>query len=222
MKIGTNYLRLGRILLLLVTAFILGATGARPACAQDASLAGTVRDVTGAAIAGATVHIESLETGKQRELHTDDAGRFTAAALAVGQYDLTVDKAGFRGERRTGLVLVVGEHGELDLTLQVEDVHQFVEVSADPIELSATTDDTSGLVGERQVKDLPLNGRSYIDLLTIQPGVAPESSATGLISVNGQREASNTALSSSTRNVTSPPFLKTAEMMRVSATIHWK
>jgi len=170
MKIGTNYLRLGRILLLLVTAFILGATGARPACAQDASLAGTVRDVTGAAIAGATVHIESLETGKQRELHTDDAGRFTAAALAVGQYDLTVDKAGFRGERRTGLVLVVGEHGELDLTLQVEDVHQFVEVSADPIELSATTDDTSGLVGERQVKDLPLNGRSYDQLLTLNPG----------------------------------------------------
>lgn len=171
MKIdGANHLRLSRILLLLAAAFLLALVSARPACAQDASVAGTVRDVTGAGIAGATVHIKSLETGKQRELHTDDAGRFSALALAVGQYDLTVDKAGFRSERRTGLVLVVGEHDELDLTLQVGDVHQFVEVSADPSELSATTEDTSGLVGERQVKDLPLNGRSYDQLLTLNPG----------------------------------------------------
>jgi hypothetical protein len=167
----TILIRLDRILLLAATASILAVLSASPTRAQvDASLAGTVRDVTGAGIAGATIHIESLETGKQRELHTDDAGRFRALALAVGQYNLTVDKAGFRSEHRTGLVLVVGEDKELDLTLKVGDVHQVVEVSAETVGLSVTTEDTSGLVGERQVKDLPLNGRSYDQLLTLNPG----------------------------------------------------
>src|SRR6516225_4972120 len=172
MKIaGTSEIRLSRRLLLFVTASILAATGAFPAHGQtDASLAGTIRDVTGAGIAGATVHIESIETGTQRELHTDDTGRFSVLALAVGQYDLTVEKAGFRSEYKTGLVLAVGQQEELDLTLKVGDVHQVVEVSADPGVLAATTEDSSGLVGERQVKDLPLNGRSYDQLLTLNPG----------------------------------------------------
>ena len=87
----TIQIRPSRILLLAAPALILAVMSARPARAQvDASLAGTVRDVTGAGIAGATIHIESLETGKQRELNTDDAGRFRALALAVGQYNLTV------------------------------------------------------------------------------------------------------------------------------------
>jgi len=81
-----------------------------------------------------------------------------------------VDKLGFRSERRSGVSLVVGQHQELDFTLQVGDVHQTVEVSADPDVLSATTEDTAGLVGERQVKDLPLNGRSYDQLLALNPG----------------------------------------------------
>jgi hypothetical protein len=171
MKIAEIFeIRLRRRLLLFVPAGILAATGALAHGQTDASLAGTIRDVTGAGIAGATVHIDSIETGTQRELHTDDAGRFSALALAVGQYDLTVEKAGFRSEHKTGLVLVVGQHEELDLTLKVGDIHQVVEVSADPEGLTATTQDTSGLVGERQVKELPLNGRSYDQLLTLNPG----------------------------------------------------
>jgi hypothetical protein len=169
---GTFEIRLSTRLLLLVTAGILtAAASAFPAHGQtDASLAGTIRDVTGAGIPGATVRIESIETGTQRELRTDDAGRFRALDLAVGQYSLTIEKAGFRSESRAGLVLVIGQHEELDLTLKVGDVHQVVEVSADPEGLTATTRDTSGLVGERQVKDLPLNGRSYDQLLTLNPG----------------------------------------------------
>ena len=166
-----NGYRLVTLFLLLAGIFSLESLVARPAQAQsDASLAGTVRDISGAAIPAASIHIESLETGNQRELLTDDAGRFRALSLAVGQYDLTADKAGFRSERRTGIVLVVGQQEELDLTLKVGDVHQVVEVSADPGVLAATTEDTSGLVGERQVKDLPLNGRSYDQLLTLNPG----------------------------------------------------
>ena len=140
-------------------------------CAQDhASIAGVVQDATGAGIEAATVHIKNLETGTERIIQTDEAGRIHAPSLPVGSYEIFVDKLGFRSERRSGVSLVVGQHQELDFTLQVGDVHQTVEVSADPDVLSATTEDASGLVGERQVKDLPLNGRSYDQLLTLNPG----------------------------------------------------
>jgi hypothetical protein len=171
MKIGkSSSSRIGKFLFLMS---VVGAATFQADLAkaqEDASLAGTVRDISGAGIAGAAVHVVSLETSKQRELLTDEEGRFLAVALPVGRYDLTADKAGFRSEKRTGIVLVVGQREELDLTLKVGDVHQVVEVSDDPSLLSATTEDTSGLVGERQVKDLPLNGRSYDQLLTLNPG----------------------------------------------------
>jgi hypothetical protein len=142
-----------------------------PARAQaDASISGIVRDASGAGIDGAIVVVKNTETGSERELQTDSSGRFHAPSLAVGSYELVVDKPGFRSERRSGVVLVVGQHEELALTLQVGDIKQTVEVNANPDQLSATTEDTSGLVGERQVKELPLNGRSYDQLLTLNPG----------------------------------------------------
>jgi hypothetical protein len=144
---------------------------APPARAQaDASISGIVRDVSGAAIDAAIVVIKNSETGSEREIQTDSSGHFHAASLVVGRYELIVDKPGFRSERRSGVVLVVGQHEELALTLQVGDIKQTVEVNANPDQLSATTEDTSGLVGERQVKELPLNGRSYDQLLTLNPG----------------------------------------------------
>lgn len=139
----------------------------------------------------------------QRDAETDTAGRFRAPSLAVGSYEVAVDKPGFGTERRSGIVLVVGQRQELDLTLQVGDVHQTVEVTADPGLPSATTEDTSGLVGERQIKDLPLNGRSYDQLLTLNPGTVNYTSqragATGtsnsepgnMFSVSGHRPQKN-------------------------------
>ena len=172
MKVGkTSSSRIGKFLFLVTfVGAAIFLTADLVQAQEDASLAGIVRDISGAGIADATVHVVSLETGKQRELLTDEEGRFLAVALPVGRYDLTVDKTGFRSEKRTGIVLVVGQREELDLTLKVGDIHQIVEVSDDPGLLSAETEDTSGLVGERQVKGLPLNGRSYDQLLTLNPG----------------------------------------------------
>jgi len=137
----------------------------------DASLGGSVTDATGAGIAGAAVIITNLETGTQRTLATDEAGRFSAPALPVGHYEMVASKNGFRVDRRTSITLVVGQREELNLKLQVGDVHQTVEVPADSGLVQITTEDISGLVGERQVKDLPLNGRSYDQLLTLNPGI---------------------------------------------------
>jgi len=93
---------------------------------------------------------------RQRTLVTDEAGRFNAPALAVGHYEIVASKNGFRVDRRTSITLVIGQREELNLKLQVGDVHQTVEVPADPGIVQITTEDISGLVGERQVKDLPV------------------------------------------------------------------
>ena len=161
-----------RSLIFLTAALSLLIAGIAPlAQAQDdASIAGVVLDPSGAGIESANIRITNLETGSTRDLQTDDAGRFHAPALRVGRYEVIVDKAGFRPERRNGVVLVVGQREELRITLQIGNVQDSVEVTADPSLLAATTDDTSGLVGERQVKELPLNGRSYDQLLTLNPG----------------------------------------------------
>ena len=164
-------LRLRRTILCAITLLASCFVVVLPLRAQDdASIDGMVRDISGAGIPAATVHITNLETGTRRDILTDEAGRFRAPSLPVGRYELAVDRSGFRTEKRSGIVLVVGQREQLDLTLQVGDVHQVVEVSDDPGLLAATTDDSAGLVGERQVKDLPLNGRSYDQLITLNPG----------------------------------------------------
>jgi len=137
----------------------------------EVSLWGSVSDSSGAAIAGAAVTVTNLEIGSSCALVTDEAGRFNATALTVGHYEVTATKAGFQSDRRSNVALVVGQREEVDLTLQVGDVHQTVEVPSDNGVIQITTEDISGLVGERQVKDLPLNGRSYDQLLTLNPGI---------------------------------------------------
>jgi hypothetical protein len=138
---------------------------------SDGSISGTVSDSTGGAVAGATVSIKNSETGAVRTLSTDENGRFSAYSLAVGNYRITVEKAGFQVNSRPGVGLVVGQREELTLVLLLGDVHQTVEVPANSTTVVVTTEDVSGLVGERQLKDLPLNGRSYDQLLSLNPGV---------------------------------------------------
>jgi hypothetical protein len=137
----------------------------------ETSIQGTVSDGSGGSISGAAVRIKNLETGAERNQVTDEAGRYDAAALPVGPYEVRAEKSGFRSEERTGISLVVGQRETVDLVLHVGDVRQTVQVEAAPDPVSVTTDDVSGLVGERQVKELPLNGRSYDQLMTLNPGV---------------------------------------------------
>ena len=178
-------------LLFLIIGLTLFAVlaGTRAQAQDDASIAGTVLDVSNAGVAGANIRIASLETGAERDLQTDPSGRFHAPSLPVGSYEVIVDKDGFRPEKRTGITLVVGEHKELHITLQIGNLQQSIEVTSDPGLLAASTEDTSGLVGERQVKELPLNGRSYDQLLTLNPGTVNYTSQRA-----GSTGASNSAL----------------------------
>jgi Carboxypeptidase regulatory-like domain/TonB-dependent Receptor Plug Domain len=154
--------------LVILAGFLL----ASPLSAQgDSTLWGIVLDASSAGIPGATVTITNMETGAERKLITDEAGRFSAPALGAGHYEITASKSGFRTDRRTSINLVVGQREEVNLQLQVGDVRQSIEVPSDPAVVQITTEDISGLVGERQVKDLPLNGRSYDQLLSLNPGI---------------------------------------------------
>ena len=138
---------------------------------QDtASIRGSLNDATGSAIAGGTVRIKNLETDLVRTLTTDEAGRYEAPVLPVGGYEVSAEKSGFQ-PARAKVNLVVGERATVDLALAVAELQQNVQVQETAISADVTTVDISGLVGERQVKDLPLNGRSYDQLLTLNPGV---------------------------------------------------
>jgi hypothetical protein len=136
-----------------------------------ASIAGTITDATGAVLSGASVTVKNLETGSQRIVTADDAGRYDVESLGVGQYEVKAETSGFSPEIKTGITLVVGQHAEVNLTLRVGPVQEAVIVQEQGPLVSVTTQDVSGLVGERQVKDLPLNGRSYDQLLTLNPGI---------------------------------------------------
>src|SRR5713101_4216566 len=137
----------------------------------EASIQGTVSDSSGGAVQGAIVKVKSLETGAERNLLTDEAGRYDAASLPVGRYEVRAERTGFRAQEKTGIPLVLGQRETVDLVLQVGDVRQTVQVESYPTVVVITTDDVSGLVGERQVKELPLNGRSYDQLMTLNPGI---------------------------------------------------
>lgn len=156
---------------LFLIAAILSAAFAGSAWAQDSgSIGGSVADATGSPIAGGAIQVKNAETGLVRTLTTDSSGRYEAPELPVGAYEITAEKAGFQ-KTEAKLTLVLGQRATVNLVLSVAELQQNIQVQETAISEDVTSTETSGLVGERQVKDLPLNGRSYDQLLTLNPGV---------------------------------------------------
>ena len=143
----------------------------RPARAQVAgAISGRVDDATGAAIDGATITVKSVETGATRTATSDASGHFRVLALPVGRQEVKAEKSGFQAAVRTGINLEVGQEAVVNLQLQVGEFSQQVIVSAEAPVVNTTTSPVSGVVGEREIKDLPLNARSFDSLLTLNPG----------------------------------------------------
>src|SRR5215467_13559263 len=162
----------------------------------SASLSGVIADPSGAAVVGAAVTAKSLDTGVSRTAPTDLSGRYRFFLLPVGLYEVRVSKDGFAEAIRSGISLAVGQDANVDLSLRVGQTSEQVKVTADAPVVSLTTQDISGLVGEREVKDLPLNGRSYDLLLPLNPGVVNfTSEKTGGIGVSNSTTGNNFAVS---------------------------
>jgi Carboxypeptidase regulatory-like domain/TonB-dependent Receptor Plug Domain len=144
---------------------------AAPAAAQStAAISGQVDDATGAAIGDATVTIKDLETGATRVVTTDMSGNFRILSLPIGQQEVKAEKAGFRPEVRTGISLEVGQEAVVNFRLELGQIAEAVTVLEAAPAVNTTPSSVSGVVGEEQVKELPLNGRSYDDLITLNPG----------------------------------------------------
>ena len=194
-EIASNaVLKLVRRAALLALAMLLPLS---PLRAQvSASITGIISDPPGAPVPAATLKAKNLETGAIRTATTDGSGRYAILSLPVGEYELTVSKPGFQDATRTGIQLVVNQEASIDLRLQVNAVKSEVTVRADAPIVSTTTLDISGLVGERAVKELPLNGRSYDLLLTLNPGIVNfTSQKTGGTGISNSTTANNFAVS---------------------------
>jgi Carboxypeptidase regulatory-like domain len=161
-----------------------------------ATVTGTVTDTSGAVLPGTMVTLRHLETGLTRAVETDASGGYSVPSLPVGEYELSAEKMGFQREVRRGINLVVAQEAVVNLTLQVGSVVQQVTVTEAAPLVSTTTTPTSGVVSEQQIKELPLNGRSFDQLLTLNVGTVDNRSninnnAWTSFSVAGKRPETN-------------------------------
>ncbi|OFW40943.1 MAG: hypothetical protein A3J28_11355 [Acidobacteria bacterium RIFCSPLOWO2_12_FULL_60_22] len=172
-----------------------------PLQAQTAggSISGVVRDESGAVIPGANITVSNVDTGIARSTVTDAGGRYQVPGLIPGHYEVQAEKEGFRTEVRAGLQLTVGAEIAIPLVLRVGQVAQVTVVTGEAPMIETTTSTLSGLVDDRTIRDLPLNGRSFDQLISLE-SAAPTfrlhgaNSAAGysnVYTINGARTKSN-------------------------------
>lgn len=165
-----------RIWRLLLTLLLSAA----PLSAQvvTGALSGRVADTTGAVIPGATLQIQNVETGFARSVEADAAGRYAARNLPLGSYTITAQREGFQTQVRSGITLTVGSEAVVNMELAVGAVQERVEVTGEAPTIETTSATLSGLVNQEQMRELPLNGRSYDQLALLSLGVAEQPQGT--------------------------------------------
>lgn len=153
---------------------IMLAFGATLLVAQDTtgSIQGTVTDSSGAAIPDATVKATNTATGISQNATSDAQGRFRVAQLPIGPYDLQAEKMGFKTALRKGVEITVGSQLVADFSLTVGEVTQSVTIEGQVAQVETTSATISNLVSQTQIRDLPLNGRNYEQLILLAPGTA--------------------------------------------------
>jgi hypothetical protein len=143
---------------------------------SGATTTGTVSDASGAVIPNAQISIKNVGTGQVRAVTTDAAGFYSAPNLLPGRYEVTVSAPGFSTEVRSGITLTVGAQQLLNITMNVGQVSEKVQVTGEAPAVQLATSDISGIVSQTAVVELPLNGRDWTQLATLQPGVESVSS----------------------------------------------
>ncbi len=187
-------------------------TASVPALASvSGSIAGTVKDPAGRAIADAQVTVQETDTGISESTRTDQRGDYIFPVLPVGHYALQIEAPGFATYARTGIVLDASAALTLNASLAVGSVSQSVTVTDNTLHVETSSTQLGQVITGRQMAEVPLNGRSFTDLLSLQPGVAPQTTISdttvqdvgatilypsgtlnpGNLSVNGQRENAN-------------------------------
>ena len=137
------------------------------------SISGTVRDPTGAVVPRAQVVVQEERTGFSRTVMANDEGFYSAPSLPFGRYSVSTAPQGFKKTVSSGLVLHVNENLVVNLTLEIGPVSETVTVSNEAAPVETRSGEVSSLVSEKQVTELPLNGRNYAQLVLMVPGVSP-------------------------------------------------
>jgi len=164
-----NYLRFNILMMMIALIFVLTASifGQQ---AATATIEGIVTDPNKAAVPGAKVTIKNLDIGLTREITTDGSGIYRFAALTPGTYQISASGQSFAENKYGVITLTVGQKLNLDLTLRVTVSETVIITDIAPI-IETTRSQVSSSVGERAVRELPVNGRNFIDFVTLTPGV---------------------------------------------------
>jgi len=176
------------------------------------SISGVVRDPRQAVVAGATVQVTNVQTNVSQQATTGADGSYHFLALSPGSYKISATASGFRAYNATDITLQVNDQLRVDIALQVGTVAETIDVSASAVHVETENTQLGDVIDSKKMLALPLNGRSYLDLLGLQAGVAPTTAGTllgssqsdrpvsgyitnaGNVSVNGQRETGNAFL----------------------------
>ncbi len=192
-------------LVLNVVLFVLGIgllVGAHAQTSTVGSISGTVRDPKGGVLPKVEVVVQEENTGVSHTAVTDNNGFYSAPSLPVGRYSVSTAPSGFKRTVNTGVELHVGDNLVVNLNVEVGQVSETITVTGEAVQVETRSADVSSLVSEKQVTELPLNGRNYAQLVTLVPGVSPangsgfQTRGTGLdshvdMSVNGNGSNQN-------------------------------
>ncbi|MGC2403135.1 MAG: carboxypeptidase-like regulatory domain-containing protein [Acidobacteriaceae bacterium] len=186
-------------LLLAICAFCFFSAHSMRGQNTTGSITGRLTDTTGAVIAGAKISVKNSGTGEVRTLTTGGSGDFTATLLLPGRYSVTAEHTGFKTAIRNDITLEVDQTVRADLTLDVGSETQKVEVAGSALTLDTDSPAVAQTINEKQVSELPLNGRSFVSLLFLEPGAVQTGgeqstyryAAGDAISIGGGISASN-------------------------------
>ena len=156
---------------LLLICISISAISAQEAL-NHSSASGVVTDPAGAVIEGAAIVARQLDTNRKSAAATDHEGRFRFPYLAIGTYEFTVTKARFAPAKRT-LTLTVGSAFDLPFSLAIASEASSITVNAEAALLEAARTQIAGTIAPSEVRNLPLNGRNFLDLALVVPGVSP-------------------------------------------------
>jgi Carboxypeptidase regulatory-like domain/TonB-dependent Receptor Plug Domain len=182
----------------LIVVMILGLAAASIAQGTG-TISGAVTDSTNAVLPGVAVVVRNVETGQAREVITDVRGRYAAPNLLPGPYEVSAALTGFSSVTRSGIRITVGREAVVDIALNVGVLQDQITVVGEAPTVDVRSASTGGLISQEQIAGLPLNGRSFIELANLTPGVqltdnGGRSTSTGFgakLSVNGSRYTAN-------------------------------